>query len=99
MPKSTNSPSSVLVSFMDKYGLNPSSLSKEIGMSYAAVRMITIGKLRISASTALRLAKFFGNTPGYWLSIQQQADLAEAAKDNKLQSSLKKIKKVEKKKR
>jgi plasmid maintenance system antidote protein VapI len=29
---------------------------------------------------ATKLAKFFGNTPEYWLTIQMKTDLAEAAK-------------------
>ena len=94
MPKSAKTPSSVLVSLMDEYGLNPSSLSKKIGLSYATVRMLVIGEMKISTPTALRLAKFFGNTPDFWLSLQQEADLIEAGKDKELQSALDGIKKA-----
>ena len=96
MSKPAKTPSSVLVSLMDEYGLNPSSLSKEIGLSYAAVRMLAIGELKISVPTALRLAKFFSNSPDFWLSLQQEADLAEAGKDKELQSALNGIKKAAK---
>ena len=96
MPKSAKSPSSVLTSLMEEYGLNPHSLSKEIGLSYASVRMLALGKMGISAYTALRLAKFFGNTPEFWLDLQQEADLAEAGKDRELQSALKGVKRAEK---
>ena len=94
MQKSTKTPSSVLVSLMDEYGLNPYILAKEIGLSYSAVRMIALGNIKISASTALRLAKYFGNTPAFWLSLQQEADLTEAGNDKNLQSALKTIKKA-----
>ena len=94
MVKSSKTPSSALVSLMEEYGLNPNSLSKEIGLPYATIRMLVFGKAKFSAPTALRLAKFFGNAPAFWLSLQQDADLIEAEKDKKLQSALKKIKKA-----
>ena len=97
MQKSTKTPSSVLVSLMDEYGLNPYALAKEIGLSYSAVRMIALGNNKISVPTALRLAKYFGNTPDFWLSLQQEADLTEAGKDKNLQSALKGIKRAVKK--
>jgi len=96
MRKSTKTPSSVLVSLMDEYGLNPYTLAKAIGLSYSAVRMISLGNIKVSASTALRLAKYFGNTPDFWLLLQQEADLAEAEKDKNLQAALKGIKRAKK---
>jgi len=97
MPKSTKTPSSVLNSLMEEYGLNPYNLAKEIGMSYSAVRMISLGNFKVSVPTALRLAKYFGKTPDFWLSLQQEEDLAEAEKDQNLQSDLKGIKRAVKK--
>jgi len=97
MKKSSKTPSSVLSALMNEYGLNPFTLSKELDMSYSAVRLIVLGNIKISASTALRLAKYFGNTPDFWLSLQQEADLSEAEKDKNLQSSLKSIKRAVKK--
>jgi len=96
MPKSSKTPSSVLKSYMEEYGLNPHSLSKEIGLSYASVRMLVSGKLDISTATALKLAKYFGTSPAFWLDLQQETDLSEAGKDKKLQSALNKIKKATK---
>jgi antitoxin HigA-1 len=97
MRKSAKTPSSVLVSLMNEYGLNPYTLAKDIGLSYSAVRMISLGNINVSASTALRLAKYFGNTPDFWLLLQQEADLAEAGNDKNLQSALKSIKRAVKK--
>jgi len=97
MKKSFKTPSSVLSALMKKYGLNSNSLSKELDLSYSTIRLILLDKLRISASTAFRLAKYFGNTPSFWLSLQQEADLSEAEKDKKLKSSLKGIKRAVKK--
>jgi len=95
MPKS-QTPATVLQSLMDEYQLNPFSLSKELHLSNSAVRLLVIRKANISVSTALRLAKFFGQTPAYWLDLQREADLNEASKDKELQDTLKVILKAKK---
>ena len=96
MPKSSKTPATVLQSLMDEYQLNPFSLSKAIQLSHSAVRLLAIGKSSISVSTALRLAKFFDQTPAYWLDLQREADLDEASRDSKLQDILKAINKAKK---
>jgi addiction module HigA family antidote len=87
----SQSPGSVLGSLLEEFQLNPTRLAKDIKLSQSAVRQITIGKTKISVSVALRLAKYFGKTPDYWLGIQNDYDLAEAARDSELQSVLKAI--------
>jgi plasmid maintenance system antidote protein VapI len=62
MPKS-QTPATVLQSFMDEYQLNPFSLSKEIHLSNSAVRLLVIGKSKVTVHIALRLARLFGQTP------------------------------------
>jgi addiction module HigA family antidote len=94
MPKTAQTPVTVLNTLLSDYGLNPFALSKAIGLSNAAVRLIVLGKSKITVSAALRLSKFFGTPPAYWLDLQREADLTEAAKDKKLQSALKNIKKA-----
>ena len=96
MPKSQQTPASVLKSLMEEYQLSPFSLSKRINLSNSAIRQIVVGKCGISVPTALRLAKFFGNTPAYWFDLQLQADLQKAASDKELQGILKGISKAEK---
>ena len=96
MPKSTQTPASVLQSLMDEYQLNPFSLSKAINLSNSAVRLLVIGKAKVTVPTALRLAKLFGQTPNYWLDLQREADLNEASKDKKFQDILKGITKAKK---
>ena len=94
MPKSPQSPASVLQSLMEEYQENPFSLSKKIGLSTSATRQIVIGESGITISTALRLAKFFGNCPSFWLDLQLQADMRAAENDKDLQSVLKGIPKA-----
>ena len=96
MPKTTKTPVSVLVSLMDEYQLNPFSLSKAIDLSPSAVRLMVIGKSKITVPTALRLAKLFGQSPDFWLDLQRDADINEAAKDEKLTAILKGISKAKK---
>jgi addiction module HigA family antidote len=89
-----SSPSAVLKNLMDEYGLNPSKLAAAINFNQATLRLIIMGKGKISCPAAFRLAKFFGNTPEYWLNLQMQYDIAEAAKDKELTAVLKDIKKA-----
>jgi len=96
MPKSTQTPASVLQSLMDEYQLNPFSLSKAINLSNSAVRLLVIGKAKVTVPTAFRLAKLFGQTPNFWLDLQREADLNEASKDQKFQDMLKGIAKAKK---
>jgi addiction module HigA family antidote len=39
------------------------------------INEIVLGKRSITADTALRLARFFGNSPQFWLGLQTQYDL------------------------
>ena len=50
-------------------------LSKEIGIPQTRISQIIKGKRRITADTALRLSAFFGNTPKFWLGLQDDYDL------------------------
>ncbi|MDR2701999.1 MAG: HigA family addiction module antidote protein [Spirochaetaceae bacterium] len=94
MAKSSQTPGSALSALLDKHELNPFSLSKQIGMSNSAVRQIVTGTSKVTVPTALRLAKFFGTSPDYWLDLQRETDYASAAKDRELQADLKTISKV-----
>ena len=96
MPKTTKTPAAALQSSMDEYQLTAYSLSKAISLSNSAVLQILKGKTKITVSTALRLSKFFDKTSAYWLDLQREADLSEAAKDKNLSNALKGITKAKK---
>ncbi|AEF86201.1 putative addiction module antidote protein, HigA family [Treponema primitia ZAS-2] len=96
MPKLAQTPGTVLKSLLDEYQLSTAKLAQAIGLSNSAVYQIAIGKTRVSAPVALRLAKYFGQTPAYWLELQTKTDLAEAAGDKKLSSDIKAISKAKK---
>ncbi|HNQ61575.1 MAG TPA: HigA family addiction module antitoxin [Bacteroidia bacterium] len=52
-------------------------LSKDIGIPQTRISEIIKGRRRISADTALRLSKYFGNSAKFWLGLQDDHDLEE----------------------
>jgi addiction module HigA family antidote len=64
-------------------------LSKDIGIPQTRLSAILNGRRRITADTALRLSKYFGNSAKFWLGLQDDHDLEEEAL--KLQEQLKMI--------
>ena len=96
MPKSAQTPSSVLIALMEEYQLNVFSLSKEINLNQSSVRQLVTGKSKVKVPTALRLAKYFGQSPDYWLDLQREADFKEAQNDKKLMAIVKGISKAKK---
>lgn len=56
-------------------------LAKETKMPQTRISEILKGKRGISADTALRLAKFLGTTPQFWLGLQNDYDLEESKKN------------------
>ena len=67
---------------MKPAGLSQNALAREIGVPPRRINEIILGKRGISADTALRLAKHFGNAPRYWMELQADFDLAEAAQQD-----------------
>jgi len=61
--------------FLEGFGLSQNKLAVAIGVPPRRINEIVHGKRRISADTALRLARFFGTTPGFWLNLQSMYDL------------------------
>ena len=94
MAKTKQTPGSLLLNLLDKYGLNCNRLAKEIKCSQTALRLISLDKSRITTSIAVRLAKFFGTKPEFWLLTQMQYDLAKAANNKTLARMLKGISKA-----
>ena len=60
-------------------GLSQNRLSQEIGVHPRRINEIVLGKRRISADTALRLARYFGTSPKFWMGLQNDYDLDVAA--------------------
>jgi addiction module HigA family antidote len=71
-------------------GISAYRLSKEIGIPQTRTSEIVKGNRRITADTALRLSKYFGNSAKFWLGLQDDFDLEE--EQNQKKSDLKQIK-------
>jgi addiction module HigA family antidote len=52
-------------------------VSKDIGIPQTRISQIVKGQRRITADTALRLSKYFGNSAKFWLGLQDDYDLEE----------------------
>jgi len=59
---------------------NGDRLGLDIGVHPRRINEIVLGKRRITADTALRLARYFGNSPQFWLGLQTDYDL-DVARD------------------
>ena len=72
-------PGEVLVEeFLEPHGLTQYGLAKAIGVDPMRISEIVRSKRAISADTALRLGRYFGNTPKFWLNLQDHYDLLTA---------------------
>ncbi len=58
-------------------------LSKDIGIPQTRVSSIIKGNRRITADTALRLSKYFGNAAKFWLGLQDDFDIEEERNEKK----------------
>jgi len=50
-------------------------LAKDIGIPQTRLSQILKGNRRITADTALRLSSYFGNSPKFWLGLQDDYDI------------------------
>ncbi|HEY0967102.1 MAG TPA: HigA family addiction module antitoxin [Opitutaceae bacterium] len=82
MPKLKNiHPGEVLnEEFLLPLNVTPYRLCKDTGIPQSRISEIINESRGISASTALRLARYFGTTPDFWLSLQTAYDLEEVTR-------------------
>ena len=55
--------------------LSAYALAKAIGVPRNRIKAIVRGERAVTADTALRLGRFFGTSPGFWLGLQMDYDL------------------------
>lgn len=73
--------------FLNPLGVSAYRLAKETFIPKTRISEIIKGNRRITADTALRLSKFFGTSPKFWLGLQADYDLEEeqSQKSNELE--------------
>lgn len=68
----------LLEEFLVPLGITQRQLANGIHVPYQRVNELINGRRGVTPSTALRLAKFFGNTAEFWLNLQRRWDLYHA---------------------
>jgi antitoxin HigA-1 len=69
----------LLKEFLTPLGLSQNKLAITIHVPARRINEIVHGKRGITADTALRLGKFFGMTPGFWMGLQDEFELRKAS--------------------
>jgi len=69
-----------MVDFIEGFGITQNKLAVSIGVPPRRINEIVHGKRAITADTALRLGRYFGIDPQFWLNLQSHYEL-ELAED------------------
>jgi addiction module HigA family antidote len=69
--------------FLGPLNITAYRLSKDLDIPQTRVSEIIKGSRRITADTAIRLSKYFGNSAKFWLGLQDDFDLEEEFLKNK----------------
>lgn len=74
--RSPNHPGEILLKdFLEPLTISQAELAQAIHVPYQRINELVNGKRGMTPSTALRLAKFFGNSAEFWLNLQQNWEL------------------------
>jgi antitoxin HigA-1 len=63
--------------FLPEFGLTAGSLAKALHVPRDRVEKLVREQRAVSADTAMRLARYFGTTPQFWMNLQANHDLAQ----------------------
>jgi len=80
--------------FMVPLGITQGQLASAMGVSRRTVNEICTGKRSITVDTALMLAKVFGNTPNFWLNLQQRNDIWTALQSPRRMKKIERIRPI-----
>ena len=72
----------LLEEFLNPMDITQRALADAIHVPYQRVNDLINGRRGITPNTALRLAKFFGNTPAFWMNLQLRWDLYFAQQED-----------------
>lgn len=74
-------PGEILKDELEARGLSANRLSLDLGVPSGRIVEILNGKRGITPDTALRLGRYFGNSPQFWMNLQVQYELAVTERD------------------
>lgn len=63
--------------FLDPMNISAYRLAKDTGIPQTRISSIVHGRRRVTADTALRLAKYFGTSARFWLGLQDDYDIED----------------------
>jgi antitoxin HigA-1 len=69
----------LLLEFLEPMGVTQYALAKAISVPPRRINEIVLGKRAISADTAMRLGRYFGVEPQFWLNLQSRYELETTA--------------------
>ncbi len=75
--KNTHPGEILLEEFLIPFNISAYKLAKDIAIPQTRLSQIIKGNRRITADTALRLSKYFGNSAKFWLGLQDDFDIEE----------------------
>ena len=73
--------------FLPEYGLSVTALAEAAGLSRQSMNELLRERRALTPEMALRLGKLFGNSPEFWLNLQRNIDLWDAARGLKCESA------------
>ena len=76
--------------FLTPLGLSQNRLAIALRVPARRINEIVLGKRGVTADTALRLARYFGMSPQFWLGLQMdfELDVAEDALENRIEKEV-----------
>ena len=75
MPRTPIHPGEILEDELAELGLSAAALARLIDVPANRVSQIIAGKRNVSADTALRLGRYFGTSPDFWMNLQKTYEL------------------------
>lgn len=75
-------PGEILADELEELGLSANAFAKALGVPTNRITAILNGQRGITADTALRLARYFGTGPQFWLNLQKTFELKRAELDS-----------------
>ena len=77
--KNPSHPGEVLAElYLTPLGMSAIALARRLNVPRTRIERLVRGETSLTVDTALRLSRFFGNTPEYWMNLQRAYDIARA---------------------
>ena len=74
-------PGEILFDELEQIGISSAELARIIAVPPNRISQIIAGKRSVTADTALRLSRYFGTSPDFWLNLQKMYELDLAKKE------------------